>query len=329
MSRVDVVNKLSDYLKTPSNLSERDKYLEENLLLPTIGPEVEVHWKTLIPDLDFWFGQGGYSSFDSKKKREFDKICNSLEREILPLYEKTRELGIPQGKIQRYSSQGRVGGFWEFSNDPVNWYKTLSSEIGILFDSGLIKEGYNNPLHLTLGSVEKSKDLELIASMVEFLGGSNYERINLANTFGIRRSWNCKGEKGLLERRKIKINGAYKKGKGVEIRTLVAKDKFQVQETLKNSQMLSYALQESRLNNLSFFGEEWFKIKKLMIEEFLKPNDLFLPWKGPEVSSKTWKRFGFAIENREYFGLKEEIQRRIDSIQDLFVELSSVEFNSV
>jgi hypothetical protein len=293
-------------------ISETDKQYETNTFLPSIGAEVEVHWRTLLPDYTTWFAEGGYSSFSAQKKKEFSRHCAVLQKQLTPAYERTKKAGIPKD----------IDGFWEFAHRPAQWYGTLASEIEILFSSNLIRTGYDNPLHITVAGLKPyTKTSGILASTVEFLGGTTSQRLLSPAIQG--KTWNSKGKNGLRSREKRQLQGknyAY----GTEFATLVAQDAKQVTQTLRNAQLLCWAAITTHIPA----SQIWSQVRNHMTHSLLRPHDLNRWWQQPEDNASDWQRFATLMTSSDYAPLKQELNYLVDTLEELAKDHMSNSYTS-
>ncbi len=124
-------------------------------ILPTIGCEVEVTWASLRADLikEFFSDLDPNKTYttmsamvrdlDPERRKEFEQRKAEADAVIGSLYQATVENGIPKGKDP----------YWEFANEPTYSWRTLTSEVDLLMDTGLIPKGKQHAMHVTLGGV--------------------------------------------------------------------------------------------------------------------------------------------------------------------------------
>ena len=113
--------------------------------VPTIGCEIEVPWQAELPMAEGrLLAENGYYKLPADEQRRLDALFSAIEAERYPAYEATRAAGYPK----------REDAFWEFALDPARHYETLAREISALYRCGLLKEGFEYPLHITLADLD-------------------------------------------------------------------------------------------------------------------------------------------------------------------------------
>lgn len=287
--------------------------LESNEI-PTIGAEIEVPWQTVMDDYDVWFNEK-YRDFSPEKKKSFDERCNKLDIELLGKYQKTVEAGIPNTRKSNFE------GYHEFGHLPVNWYETLAAEIEMLMNAGLAPINKNLPMHVTLGGIEKGREIGIALGIIQLIGGSNKER--LLQPTKESRTWNAKGDCGTQGRNAYDMQGRF--SYGVELRTLVAENPKQVRKTLRCAQLLGtmiHARQNSNGTDLeNELKERWFAVEEKMLTQILRPNNLSKWWQNPAYSLEEWNRFGDLYGRRETNQFLDEVEEILQESEDQLITL--------
>lgn len=174
-------------------------------VLPTIGCEVEVSWASLHPDLmeEFFSDLDPNKTYttlkamvrdlDPERRKEFEQQKAEADAVTAPLYQATTANGIPKGKDPH----------WEFANKPTYSWPVLAKEIDLLMDAGLIPEGRQHAMHVTLGGVSvDGYGPQIILPGLELLGVSG-GRISAATKSKMhswaRRNTHSGGVRGRLE----------------------------------------------------------------------------------------------------------------------------------
>ena len=279
MDRFEPQLKIAEHFGLP--LPRKNPYEgKESMLIPTIGAEIEIPWRCVIPDYYTWFNQP-YTDFSDEKRARFNEVCEQIDARLKKLYEFTVDAGIPKGR-ERYH---------EFAHNPVNWHGTLADEINLLFDAGLIPSNQNLPLHLTVGGIPLTKKVGILAFILESVGGSTGERIRKPyNQPYIQQSWNRKGTAGLKERSEDVMQGRYKTG--TEIRTLVANTPEQVRYILYTAQMLGASILHSDI------GHEigWANLEEIVTDTYLAPMGMKKWFDDPSTHLEPWNSLASFVE---------------------------------
>jgi hypothetical protein len=274
----------------------------------TIGAEIEIHWRTLIPEHERWFTEP-YSSFSNEKKRSFDELCDGIDRELKHRYQTTVDAGIPNGR------KCQTDGYHEFAHRPVNWYGTLGDEIGLLFDAGLIPRGFEHPLHLTLGGLTNSREMTLLAVAIELSGGSSAERMRAPSH--TRPSWSRKSWYGISERPASELERGYTTG--IELRALLASDNEQVRQTMRTAHVLGTGLFDRQQGLKTPVADTWQGVREETLR-LLKSRGLASDWDNPMKEGRYWAEYGklfHAPETERFIG---NVREAVDTIERHILE---------
>lgn len=217
MDRVQVLDNLIDAFELGHpdfHGTHRLRHYEEKAMKAnavTIGCEVEVRFSSYFPELYAeYLEDTTYDKLSNVKKLKFDVDVTNAEEELglKEKFAKSEAAGVPKGKDRYY----------EFANSPVYHPYTLTVELGLLRDIGLIPEGIKHPLHITIGGLGHSRDTGLMLMALEILGYTSPERIWEVAVSDKAVTWARKGRAGMRERSATELSlGATK---AIELRTL-------------------------------------------------------------------------------------------------------------
>jgi len=284
----------------------RAKLLHEDFgVLPTIGCEVEVKWSTLFPDLaEEFFGpkddlgrfERRYDDLSPASQQELDAMCCLLDQQLKPKYEATKEMGVPAGS----------DAYWEFANNPTYLWETLAYEVSLLMKLGLIPEGYEHSLHVTLGGMSvEGGGMCMVLSGVELLTISP-ERILLAtqgNRLGTNTAWARRGDDGIRQR--LAGSLALEQEVGTELRTLTTASPDQLAMTLSTAQILSAVLAAFRRRKdtahqpTQALAGLW-PVYRSELKALWEHNDLpAASWGPPTKNLAAWEKWAGCLAARE------------------------------
>lgn len=321
--RVAVVERVQRYLLPLADIDYERLHTQEltaDESVPTIGAEIEIPWSARFPEYSqILFAKGSYADLSEEEKRHFSALCNELDARYLPLYEAVTRLGVPRDKNQK---------FWEFAHSPVRHYKTLATEISLLTRGGLLPEGYDVPLHITLGGLRGGSGGYFLQMMAEIIGGSSAERIRSPiGTMPIyERKWARKAPDGLKERKGFELRGA---NCGFEMRTFIFTSARQVKNVLKTCQLLGLALGHARRSSadephnpdLTQSWKEAVNSVKQVEEVGVRVSKA---WQGPAEDPGTWSRYAEFLEHDGVHSqLKTDITKQIEHITDEIAEIAA------
>lgn len=276
-------------------------------ILPTIGCEVEVSVASRFPELTLEY-LGGRNE-DGRFERPFRQLDKEKQEELRaraeaegdrlwgPLYSTSEAAGIPQGD----------DGYWEFANNPVHNWRTLSKEVGLLMVANLIPEGEQNAMHVTLAGVDHDQNsARKLLAAVE-LATTTRRRIlsGFSNLYTDGAAWAQKGMDGVLWRHEVTVDLVGEGG--VEFRSLVAVSPEQVERVLFTTQMLGAVLvsaQTEGWSDSSAMTNElaglWPRLdssmSNLMIERGLEPDG---GWGIPVSHPEPWIKWAECIARRD------------------------------
>jgi hypothetical protein len=215
MDRVQVLDNLIDAfgLGHPDfHGTHRLRHYEEKAMKAdavTIGCEVEVRFSSYFPELYAkYLEDTSFEELSNKQKLNFTAEINELEPMLQADLAKSEAAGVPKGKDRYY----------EFANLPVYHPYTLTVELSLLRDAGLIPKGIKHPLHITIGGLGHSQDVGYMLMTLELLGYTSPARIWDVAVSNKAVTWARKGRAGMRERSAAELSlGATK---AIELRTL-------------------------------------------------------------------------------------------------------------
>jgi len=273
-------------------------------IVPTIGCEVEVKWSSLFPDLARqYFGEQDelgrferkYADLPLDQQEALDAACVPLDAELKPKFEATKAAGIPQGK----------DAYWEFANAPTYAWQTLSQEVALLMDHGLIPPGNNHSLHVTVGGVNSlggGPNLVLAGLELAFVPPERIILATYGNKLGTNSSWARRGQDGLSARSAGML--ALGQHQASEFRTLVAETPENVSQTLFTAQSLSsillafrrrHELPQEPVQELACLWPQYRKILMNVWEERGLPVS---SWGSPVKNPEPWLGWAECLSRR-------------------------------
>jgi hypothetical protein len=259
----------------------------------TIGCEVEVRFKSYFPELYEKYLEGtSYDQLSNLTKLNFTAECNDAEIELQKKLKLTEEAGVPKGKDRYY----------EFANAPVHHPYTLTVELSMLRDAGLIPKGIKHPLHITVGGLGHSRDTGLMLMALELLGYTSPERILAVAVDDKAVAWARKGRAGMRERKAADLSlGA---DKAIELRTLeLPLMQRQIEELFGIVHAMATAISgkgsEHRYNQWLLIVDE--------LEELGRFHniDTYTNWGAPYDNPAIWKDFAAKLPLIDNTRLKE------------------------
>lgn len=269
--------------------------------IPTIGCEIEVKWSSLFPETaEGFFGprneQGEltrrHMQLSTAEQRMFNEIWQMQDDCMRPLYEATENAGIPRGG----------DAYWEFANAPAYHWKTLASEVSLLFQCGLIPSGHEHSLHITLGGIEnKTGGPAYIISALELLHGSA-NRILEATRTNLKMSgtsWGRRGKDGLRSRSSDVLS--FGQQHGVEMRTLSTNSSAHATDSLRSAQilgsiLLAYRSRES--NAHSEVAKLWLPFRNALNTLWQETGLPIQSWGAPHSNAALWEQWTHCIESK-------------------------------
>lgn len=227
--RVLVLQRLKEHFHVESHEHDWVHYIRSGKAqlanATTIGVEVEVRFSSYFPRVfdKYKLGSRPYSALSARQQANFIKDITPLEAKLLPMLEKTVELGVPKGKDR----------YWEFALQPAYHPNVIAEELELLRRANLIPMNQHHSLHITLGGLPKGKDAGMLLMVMELLGCSSHQRIMSGVDPDRAVSWGRRGRAGMRER---STDLAYGTTVAVEFRTL------ELQPTYQFTQFMLYVI---------------------------------------------------------------------------------------
>jgi hypothetical protein len=287
--------------------------------VPTIGAEIEIPWSARFPEFSgLVFAGGSYSNLGPSDRQRFSVLCDELDARVVPMYEAVTRMGVPRDGNQK---------FWEFAHSPVRHHETLATEISLLARGGLLPEGYELPLHVTLGGLSGGSGGYFVQMMAEIVGGTTAERIRapIGDMPIYDRKWARKAHDGLKERKSFELRGT---NCGFEMRTFVFDSVRQASRVIRASQLLAVSLAEHRNRaqnkpHHQCLADEWQVAVGAVKEVESIGIQVSQPWQGPAENAEIWSRYAEFLEpggnNRD---LKQHISNAVQATIDRIDEIA-------
>ena len=226
----------------------------------TIGTEIEVKFQYYFPEIfNKYFNNKKYENYSEAEKEIITNEIGIQEKNILPLLEKTVELGIPKGNDP----------YWEFAFNPVNNLTLLYYQIEILKKANLIPKGEHS-FHITVGGLKRNKRTYHILMILELLflkqdrilSGYNYETY-------MNSTWAKKGRAGITIK---KENDLIDCPEAIEFRTLMIYNDTDIYSMFKILHHLLHNNCDELINNVvnemkkyNLPDENWENIHRNMV----------------------------------------------------------------
>ena len=301
-------------------------------IVPTIGCEVEVKWSSLFPEIaKNYFGEPDergvyprrYADLSTEEKYSLDEVCRKEDEVLKSRFAETELAGIPTG----------ADAYWEFANKPTYSWKTLATEVSLLMQSGLIPNGYEHSLHVTLGGVSpKGGGVCLLLSGLElmYVPAGRIEDAITPSRYGTNQSWARRGTDGIRQRYAGEL--LLDQTVASELRTLTVSSPEQATSTLRAAQvlgsiLLSYRNREDRqtlvTERLSPLWEEFRAVLYELWDQRALPRE---SWGTPRLKPEMWQLWAHSLRLRsEEDTLEHETVQRLQSI----VEYADAEIMNV
>jgi len=258
----------------------------------TIGCEVEVRFKSYFPDLYAKYLEGTtYEKLSNKQKLNFGAEVTEAERSLRELLAKSEQCGVPKGQDRYY----------EFANSPVHHPYTLTVELGLLRDVGLIPEGIKHPLHITIGGIGHSVDAGMMLMALELMGYTSTERIWDVAVSDKAVAWARKGRAGMRERSAAELSLGTTKA--IELRTL------ELPATQRGVEELFGIVHNMAMSITGKNGDEGLMRWLLVVEELHELGhqhniDTYSNWGRPYDNPQIWIDFANKLPNIDTTVLK-------------------------
>jgi hypothetical protein len=274
-------------------------------ILPTIGCEIEVKWSSLFPEVaNEYFGPYDelgrptlrYDDLSAERQTEIDDLSLVLDATLKPKYEEVAAHGIPAG----------ADAYWEFANRPTYHCDTLATEVRLLYAAGLIPDGNEHSLHITVGGVmSDGGGPALVLSALELMHVSPARIIaaTLPNKYGTSTSWARRGNDGIRSRGR----GFMQLGlqSGTELRSLTSSNPIGTQTVLEDAQLLSAVLlayrhryEEALPDDVTALGRLWPGFRQELTGLWKERNLKVESWGPPHKNPTAWLGWAACLEAR-------------------------------
>ncbi len=304
-------------------------------ILPTVGCEVEVMFSALFPEQSSRLLGDPY---DPQRSQSFRNRVGELSGDDLaeyerldqmtrPRFEATLKAGIPKGK----------DAYWEFANSPAYSWRTLGLELDFLMDYGLLPEGYQHSLHVTLGGIKTDHGAVKIINGLELLYADpdRVRRGTIENRFGQAMGWARCSSNAIHNGIRERPNYALDLGQevGTEFRTLATDSKPSHNGSMRAAQLLGSMLLSSQnlgLNHhpaVEVLAKTWRKyddsLKKLLGGVGLPADGILGP---ARMNIKAWNTWADCLEQRD--SSESAIAESINSI-NTFLDTAEAAINDL
>ncbi len=249
---------------------------DPSLLSPlTTGIEIEQTWRQALPVLgEEWSNREGSprNILNSDAWDVFTKAYNEEDARVRSVLESITP-AIPSPSFDAY---------WEFSLYPSKDLNYTKMETDSLFEAGLLRDGFEYPLHMTVAGLSTERDAFAYASALEMSGATTPSRLARA-AIAKSGAWAQKSTGGIRKRRADELSGA--DTTGYEIRTLCITSQEQLTRTLGNAAHIA----------TMYHSGDWGEFVK-DIEGRQKAAGLALaPWPRPKADNTPWATYASLI----------------------------------
>ena len=238
----------------------------------TVGIEIEMTWPQAFPDMAPWDRADVRPKDLAKDSAEYRAFCEAYDRNERRLLPKLKQLEAFIPRIGRDA-------YWEFSFRPSKHVEILVAEVEMLYQAGILHDGYQYATHLTLAGRLNNSDAHAMLYMLEQMGGSTPQRLTSAV------GWSRKGSGGMRQRYHHELLG--QDMAGVEFRSLVTTSPNQIGDSLRLAQALGRMQREE--------PEQWMVIRGAAFEHL---RGLRLPlndWPKPKDDPGLWDTYAGSL----------------------------------
>ena len=251
---------------------------ERNISPLTLGIEIEMTWRHVFPDIAAQWPSPSELSTDSASYAGFSRAYDAHDRALKPTLEHIQTV-IP-----------RVGNdaYWEFSFLPAKNLAITGTEIDLLYDADILRDGNQYSLHMTVAGIDNTRDAYAFLCALEQSGGTTADRV-IEPARSLRGTWARKGVGGLVKRSSYELMGEDQTG--YELRTLCATSQEQLHSTLTTAADLAH---------LYHHDYETWKVYRGTIEYQLSEQGLELaPWDHPKRNEAPWLKYVDILESAQ------------------------------
>lgn len=252
------------------------------MIKPTIGIEIELPWRHVLRRVDPEAGEllrspGGFYALPDVARARVQQGFDAVDERYRDLADSFFGDDIVK----------KSDGYTEFAFAPKRDHNDITEIASGLYDVGLLQDGEDYPLHVTLGGIAASNKSWLILTAAELSGGVTKERITQVNT------WSQKGVAGIRQR------GARELGLGatvaIEMRSLEARSVGQLGKVLEVAQTAGAILLSSLRDDYTA-RDRWSMLYRHTMHCFdQKEIDGRTKWQNPQQSSTKWQQLGGVV----------------------------------
>lgn len=254
---------------------------------PTLGIEIELPWPTMLRRVDdeaaeLLAASSGFWGLPSVEKARIQKGFDRLDAAYKDLVGAAFDEDIARGN----------DGFAEFALRPKKDPEELVVTTAKLYKTGVLQDGEDYPLHVTIGNVPLVQSSWLVLMCMEMSGGTTPERIVQTKT------WDRKGQAGILARSPAELQLG--STVGFEMRSLALTGTEQLQDTLRIAQGMGELL-VSKLAEDNQAQSRWRDVYKFMMDEVAAHGiDASYQWPNPQDDINPWADVSKALEYSEW-----------------------------
>lgn len=241
----------------------------------TIGIEIEMTWRQAFPDLAEQWPTPPDKNILSPSYRKFSSAYDQRDKLLRPQLQTITKV-IPHVGFDAY---------WEFSFLPTKNVSVTAQELRFLYDAGILLDGQNYSLHMTVAGIDNYRDAFAFLCCIEMAGGTTPARI-LEAIESKKGAWSRKGGGGIMKRTPNELHGEDEMG--YEFRSLTAISQEQLNVTLATAADLSHLIRHD--------PDTW-KVLRADIEQTLIAHGLPLEqWPRPKDDSSYWYKYATLLE---------------------------------
>lgn len=262
------------YLRDALRLPPRPVEQNPTLISPlTVGIEIEENWRQALPELgEKWAGKQPLSLRYLLERPAFTREYRLADEALREVLHRTNP-SIPASNDS----------YHEFSFYPARNLNYTAAEVEALYEAGLLRDGEQYALHMTVSGFARSYDAYTFLTVQELSGATTEKRILGAIT-ARQGSWSQKGIGGIKTRRPDELIGDDTTGH--EFRSLCVTSRDQLIRTLGNA---------AQLASLYTSTSGWRSLQQ-EATAILNGADLpFEPWRNPKQSPELWQQYASLV----------------------------------
>lgn len=237
----------------------------------TTGIEIEQTWRQALPVLgEVWNRRAGSprNILNADEWKAFTTAYNDEDARVRSILESITP-AIPSPSMDAY---------WEFSFYPSKNLNYTKMEADSLFDAGLLRDGFEYSLHMTVAGLSTDRDAFAYASALEMSGATTPTRLASA-ALAKSGAWAQKSTGGIRRRRADELSGD--DTVGYEIRTLCVTSQEQLVRTLA---------QAARVATIYHSGD-WTEFVKDTEGRQRAAGLSLAPWPKPKLDNSQWELY--------------------------------------